>query len=155
MPVVPLNGPSHPGPGHTTSVPQMSGAEHPRPRSTAAPSPRGCIMRSVGLALLGVGMIAWEVSLSWRMATALKAHGHSPGPAWRRLALPQLAWFGLIFVAGAVSEVAAAVLFGLMLLVMGTYVVILVSRGIRSAPAMVREVRRIGDPAAWRGDPAD
>lgn len=105
----------------------------------------------MGLALAGVAILAFKVALARWTAARLVAHGQSPRQAWLWLVQAPFTWMGVILVVYAVSPTAAAVLFGLVFLVTVVFFTVVVARGVRGLPEFARQVRRIGDPDAWRG----
>jgi hypothetical protein len=108
-------------------------------------------MHPVGLALLGVAMLAFEVALTRWVALRLVEQGRPPREAWRRLPRSPFTWLGVTLVAGAVSTTAATVLMMTVLLMVAVHLTVLLARGVRGLPAFARQVRRMGDPDAWRG----
>ena len=110
---------------------------------------------SVGLALLGVAMLTFEVAFARWLAARLKEQGRSPREAWRWLPRSAITWTGIILVVHAVSPTAAGVLLVIVGSVAAIYLIVLLivllTRGVRGFPEFVRQLRRIGEPDAWRG----
>jgi hypothetical protein len=109
----------------------------------------------VGLALLGVAMIAFEVALAGWLAARLREQGRSPREAWRWLPRSTVTWTGMILVVRAVSPTAAGALLLTVGLVAAICLIVLLARGVRGLPEFARQLRRIGEPDAWRGTNAD
>jgi hypothetical protein len=105
----------------------------------------------VALALVAVAILVYEVVLTRWFAARLVEQGRSPREAWSRLPRSPVLWVAVILVVSAVSPAAGAVLFGIAFLVGSVFVIVLVVRGVRGLPEFARQVRRIGDPDAWRG----
>jgi hypothetical protein len=57
----------------------------------------------------------------------------------------------LVLLVSWVSPLAAAVLLMIVVLVACCFVLVLLARGVRGLPEFARQVRRIGEPDAWRG----
>jgi hypothetical protein len=57
---------------------------------------------------------------------------------------------GLVLLVSWVSRLAAVVLM-IVVLVACCFVIVLLARGLRGLPEFARQVRRIGEPDAWRG----
>jgi hypothetical protein len=96
-------------------------------------------------------MLAFEVGVAVWLAARLKEQGRSPREAWRRLPRSAITWMAVIFVVGAVSPTAAAAILLIVGLVAAFYLVVLLVHGVRGLPEFARQLRRIGEPAAWRG----
>jgi hypothetical protein len=62
-----------------------------------------------------------------------------------------MTWMAVILVVSAVSPTAAAALLLIVGLVIAVYLIVLLARGVRGLPEFVRQLRRIGEPDAWRG----
>ena len=105
----------------------------------------------VGLALLGVAMLAFEIAITRWAAIELQEQGRSPREAWRRLPQSAFTWVAVILVVSAVSPSAGGVLLGIVVTVAAVYLIVLLARGLRGLPEFARQLRRIGDPDAWRG----
>lgn len=105
----------------------------------------------VGLALLGVAMLAFEVGVAMWLAARLKEQGRSPREAWRRLPRSAITWMAVVLVVNAVSPTAAAAILLTVCLVAAVYLIVLLAHGVRGLPELARQLRRIGDPDAWRG----
>jgi hypothetical protein len=101
----------------------------------------------VGLALVGVAMLAFEVALARWLPTRLKERGRPSREAW--LVLPRLvtSWVAVALVASAVSPAAAVAFSGL---VAAVYLIVVLARA-RGLPEFARQLRRMGEPDAWRG----
>jgi ABC-type Fe3+-siderophore transport system permease subunit len=105
----------------------------------------------VRLALLGVAMIAFEVALAGWLAARLREQGRSPREAWRWLPRSAITWTGVILVVRAESPTAAVALLLMVGLVAAICLIVLLARGVRGLPEFARQLRRIGEPDAWRG----
>jgi len=105
----------------------------------------------VALALLGCALLAYEVALARWTAAWLTEQGRSPWPAWRWLTRSGITWLGVILIVDWVSPPAAGAIFVVVALVTVAWLVVVLVRGVRGLPEFVRQVRRIGDPDAWRG----
>jgi hypothetical protein len=62
-----------------------------------------------------------------------------------------MTWLAVVLVASAVSPAAAATLLLIVGLAAAVYLIVLLARAVRGLPEFVRQLRRIGDPDAWRG----
>jgi hypothetical protein len=105
----------------------------------------------VGLALFGVAMLAFEVALARWLAARLNEQGRSPREAWRRLPRSAIAWMAVVFIVSAVSPTAAAAILLIVGLVAAVYLIVRLAHGVRGLPEFARQLRRIGEPDAWRG----
>lgn len=103
------------------------------------------------LALFGVALLAYEVAVAVWLAARLAEQGRPRREAWLMIPRSALTWFAVIFVVGWVSAPVAGALMVIGLLVIVVFLVVLLVRGVRGLPEFVREVRRIGEPGAWRG----
>jgi hypothetical protein len=95
--------------------------------------------------------LVYEVVITKWLAARLVEQGRSPREAWRRMLQAPFMWMGVILIVSAVSPTTAAVLFGIVFLWVAVVLIVGVARGMRSLPEFARQVRRIGDPDAWRG----
>jgi hypothetical protein len=108
----------------------------------------------IGYALFGVALLAWKISLIRWEASLLAKGGLPTRGAWRRLPRSGITWIAVIAIVSSFSPMGAGVLMAGVFVVSVAFVVLLLVRGVRGLPEFARQVRRIGDPAAWRGDRA-
>jgi hypothetical protein len=62
-----------------------------------------------------------------------------------------MTWVAVILVLTPVSPTAAAALMLIGGLAAAVYLIVQLARGVRGLPEFVRQLRRIGEPDAWRG----
>jgi hypothetical protein len=106
---------------------------------------------NLGYALGGLVMLAWEVALTRWIVAELAKQGRPTRQAWRRVPLSPITWAAVICLVWSVSAAAAGVLMGVILVLAFVFVLVLLARGVRGLPQFARELRRMGDPEAWRG----
>jgi hypothetical protein len=103
------------------------------------------------MALAGCAMLALGFALTIWEAARLTEQGRSPRAAWQWRLRSPFTWMALVLVVGSVSPPAGAALFGIVMLATLALLVVFLVRGVRGLPAFARQVRRIGEPDAWRG----
>jgi uncharacterized membrane protein YadS len=103
---------------------------------------------------VGAFLIAIAVGISGWGAAQLKKRDEPTRRAWQLLLRSGNLWIGMVLLISAFSPVAAGALLVAILVVVTTFFVVLLSRGVRGLPEFWRRLRRIGDPAAWRGEPS-
>jgi len=99
----------------------------------------------VGIAVLGIGMVAWAAGLSVWLAQRLRAAGRDTAPARRFLLHSAIGWAGVVLIVMSLNSAFGAALAVTLLVVCCVQVV----RGVRRFPQVWRT---LGDPDAWRGN---
>ncbi|MEY2426600.1 MAG: hypothetical protein QOI61_2172 [Actinomycetota bacterium] len=103
-------------------------------------------------AVIGIGLVGYVVVLRLYLAKLLRKQGRPASLAWRGAWWNPMAVVGVLFILLSVSETAATIYFGLVLLGCLVFIVWLVITGVRTAPEMWRKIRTLRDPEAWRGN---